>query len=92
MRAPGAHVSKRTTGAAERGRTPLLVVGLARRERQRAKQTLHAVKLRGGDDFLYDVATAKSASTETSSVGSSAPRERRPLTTELGSVENRLDS
>jgi len=64
----------------------------ARRERQRAKQTLHAVKLRGGDDFLYDVATAKSASTETSSVGSSAPRERRPFATELVSVENRLDA
>jgi len=62
------------------------------RERQRAKQTLHAVKLRGGDDFLYDMATAKSASTETSSVGSSAPRERRPLATELASVENRLDA
>jgi len=58
----------------------------ARRARQRAKQTLHAVKLRGGDAFLYDVATAKSASTETSSVGSSAPRERRPLATELVSV------
>jgi len=64
----------------------------ARRERQRAKQTLHAVKLRGGDDFLYDVATAKSASTETSSVGSSVLRERRPLATELVSVENRLDA
>jgi len=64
----------------------------ARRERQRAKQTLHAVKLRGGDDFLYDVASAKSVSTETSSVGSSASRECRPLATELASVENRLDA
>jgi len=52
MRAPCAHVSKRTTEAAERGPNPLWVVGFARRERQRAKQTLHAVKLRGGDDFL----------------------------------------
>jgi len=92
VRAPCAHVSKRTTEAAERGRTPLWVVGFARRERQRAKQTLHAVKLRGGDDFLYDVATAKSASTETSSVGGSAPRERRRHATELVSVENRLDA
>jgi len=64
----------------------------ARRERQRAKQTLHAGKLRGGDDSLYDVATAKSASTEPSSVGSSAPREYRPFATELVSVENRLDA
>jgi len=71
---------------------PLAMGVRARRERQRAKQTLHAVKLRGGDDFLYDVATAKSASTETSSVGSSAPRERRPLATKLVSVENRLDA
>jgi len=67
-------------------------VGFARRERQRAKQALHAVKLRGGEGFLYDVATAKSASTETSSVGSSAPPERRRLATELVSVENRLDA
>jgi len=73
-------------------RAPAALGVRARRARQGAKQTLHAVKLRGGDAFLYDVATAKSASTETSSVGSSALRERRPLATELVSVENRLDA